>query len=224
MIENSSPIQDVGTNKKIYSKTFIWMFLGLLATAIVSVFTYFSGFTENFIGIWPVLAIVEVVVVIVFSLLIRKLPSYVIAVLFFIYAIINGITLSTIFAVFQLSSIIIVFFAASAIFGLSALYGYITNNDLSKLGTIFIITLIVGVVVSIINLFLRNSMLDIVLDWVILLVFFGVTAWDMQKVKMLANSEEGKDDRMAIYCAMDLYLDFINIFIRILSIFGNRRD
>ena len=125
---------------------------------------------------------------------------------------------------FELSSIVIVFFAASAIFGLSALYGYLTKGDLSKLGTIFIVTLIVGVIVSIINLFLKNSMIDIVLDWVILLVFFGVTAWDMQKVKMLAGSEEGKDERMAVYCAMDLYLDFINIFIRILNIFGSRRD
>ena len=92
MEENINPIQDVGTNKNIYSKTFIWMFLGLLATAIVSVFTYFSGFTENFIEIWPVLAIVEVVVVIVFSLLLKKLPPAVVATLFFIYAIINGIT------------------------------------------------------------------------------------------------------------------------------------
>lgn len=224
MIENSNPIQDVGTNKSIYSKTFIWMFLGLLATGIVSIFTYFSGFTQNFIEIWPILAIVEIIVVIVFSLLIKKLPPLAVAILFFIYAIVNGITLSTIFAVFELSSIIIVFFASSAIFGLCALYGYFTKGDLSKLGTIFMITLIVGVIVSIINLFLNNSIVDIVLNWVILLVFFGVTAWDMQKVKLIAQSEEGKDDRMAIYCAMDLYLDFINIFIRLLNIFGSRRD
>lgn len=224
MEENINPIQDVGINKNIYSKTFIWMFLGLLATGIVSVFTYFTGFTVNFIEAWPVLLIVELVVVLLFSLLIKKLPPTAVKLLFFIYAIINGITLSTIFAVFELYSIIIVFFASAVVFGLCALYGFFTKKDLSKISTVFFITLIVGIIVSIINLFLRNSMIDIILDWIILLVFFGVTAWDMQKIKFIASSEEGKDERVAIYCAMDLYLDFINIFLRLLNIFGSRRD
>lgn len=224
MEENINPIQDVGINKNIYSKTFLWMFLGLLATGIVSVFTYFSGFTVNFIEAWPVLLIVELVVVLLFSLLIKKLPPTAVKLLFFIYAIINGITLSTIFAVFELYSIIIVFFASAAVFGVCALYGYVTKKDLSKISTVFLVTLIIGILVSIINLFLRSSMVDIILDWVILLVFFGVTAWDMQKIKLIASSEEGKDERVAIYCAMDLYLDFINIFLRLLNIFGSRRD
>lgn len=224
MEENINPIQDVGINKNIYSKTFLWMFLGLLATGIVSVFTYFSSFTVNFIAAWPVLLIVELVVVLLFSLLIKKLPPTAVKLLFFIYAIINGITLSTIFAVFELYSIIIVFFASAAVFGVCALYGYVTKKDLSKISTVFLVTLIIGILVSIINLFLRSSMVDIILDWVILLVFFGVTAWDMQKIKLIASSEEGKDERVAIYCAMDLYLDFINIFLRLLNIFGSRRD
>ena len=129
MEENVNPIQDVGINKNIFSKTFIWMFLGLLATGVVSVFTYFSGFTMNFIEAWPVLLIVELVVVLLFSLLIKKLPPTAVKLLFFIYAIINGITLSTIFAVFELYSIIIVFFASAGVFGVCALYGYVTKKD-----------------------------------------------------------------------------------------------
>lgn len=224
MGENINPIQDVGINKNIYSKTYIWMFLGLLATGIVSVFSYFSGFTINFIELWPVLLIVEVVVVLLFTFLIKKLPPSVVGILFFVYAIINGITLSTIFYAYKLSSIVFIFFAAAAVFGVCALYGYITKKDLSKLGSILIVTLIIGVIVSVINMFIGSSMIDIIIDWVILLVFFGITAWDMQKVKRLAQSQEGSNDKLAIYCAMELYLDFINIFIRLLSIFGSRRD
>lgn len=223
MEENVNPVQSTGINNNVYSKTFLWMFLGLLATAIVSAFSYVTDFTINFIGFWPILLIVEVIVVLVFSLLIKKLPPGVVGVLFFVYAIINGITLSTIFYVFELSSIIFIFFAAAAIFGICALYGKITNKDLSKIGTILLVTLFIGVVVSIINIFIGNSMLDIGLDWLILIVFFGITAWDMQKVRQFAESGEN-EDKVAIYCAMQLYLDFINIFLRLLQIFGSRKD
>ena len=224
MVENVNPVQSVGINKNIYSKTFIWMFLGLLATAIVSAFSYITGFTINFIEFWPILLIVEVVVVIIFSLLLRKLPPGVVGVLFFVYAILNGITLSTIFYVFELSSIVFIFFAAAAIFGICALYGKITNKDLSKIGTILLVTLLIGVIVSIINLFIGNSMINIIIDWLILIVFFGITAWDMQKVRQFAESGQMSDDKVTIYCAMQLYLDFINIFLRLLQIFGSRKD
>lgn len=224
MVENVNPVQTSGINKNIYSKTFLWMFLGLLATAIVSAFSYVTGFTVNFIGVWPVLLIIEVVVVIIFSLLLKKLPPGVVGVLFFIYAILNGITLSTIFYIYKLSSIIFIFFAAAAIFGICALYGKITNKDLSKIGTILLVTLLIGVIISIINLFIGNPILEIGLDWLILIVFFGITAWDMQKVKQFAENGNMDDDKVAIYCAMQLYLDFINIFLRLLQIFGSRKD
>lgn len=224
MVENINPVQNTGVNNNVYSKTFLWMFLGLLATAVVSAFSYVTGFTINFIEFWPMLLIAEVVVVIVFSLLLKKLPPSVVGVLFFVYAILNGITLSTIFYVFALSSIVFIFFAAAAIFGICALYGKITNKDLSKIGTILLVTLLIGVIISIINLFIGNSMIDIVIDWLILIVFFGITAWDMQKVRQFAESGQMSDDKVAIYCAMQLYLDFINIFLRLLQIFGSRKD
>ena len=204
MEENINPVQSVDVNKDIYTKTFLWMFLGLLATAFVSAFSYATGFTINFIEIWPILLIVEVVVVIVFSLLLKKMPPSVVGVLFFVYAILNGLTLSTIFYVYSLSSIVIIFFAAAAIFGICAFYGKVTNRDLNKIGTILLVTLIVGVIISLINLFIGNSVIDIILDWVILITFFGITAWDMQKVRQLAESVNGSNDKLAIYCAMQL--------------------
>lgn len=224
MVENVNPVQNIGVNNNVYSKTFLWMFLGLLATAVVSAFSYVTGFTINFIEFWPMLLIAEVVVVIVFSLLLKKLPPSVVGVLFFVYAILNGITLSTIFYVFELSSIVFIFFAAAAIFGICALYGKITNKDLSKIGTILLVTLLIGVIISIINLFIGNSMINIIIDWLILIAFFGITAWDMQKVRQFAESGQMSDDKVAIYCAMQLYLDFINIFLRLLQIFGSRKD
>ena len=84
--------------------------------------------------------------------------------------------------------------------------------------------LIVGIILSIINIFIGNSMLDIILDWVILLVFFGITVYDMNKIKSLQYEEGINQEKLYIYGAMQLYLDFINIFLRILSIFGKRRD
>lgn len=83
---------------------------------------------------------------------------------------------------------------------------------------------IAGLIVSIINLFIGNTMLDIILDWVILLVFFGITAYDMNKIKQLYLDENLDKSKLHIYGAMELYLNFINIFLRILSIFGKRRD
>ena len=223
MEENINPISQEGVKVSLYSKTFLWMFLGLFATGLISVFSFYSGFTEKFIGIFPVLAIIEIVVVLLFSFLAKKISATVAKVLFFAYSIINGIILSTIFAVYQINSIVTVFFAAAAIFGICALFGKTTKFDLSKIGTIFIVTMIVGIILSVINIFLKFDWLNIGIDWVILLVFFGVTAWDMQKVKNVSDSGMYDDDKMSIYLALELYLDFINIFLRILSLFGKRR-
>ena len=207
-------------------KTFLWMFLGLLGTGIVAWYTYTSGalLTMASEGTLGIVLIIEVVVVLVFSLLFRKLPPTVVAILYFVYAFINGISLSSIFVVYELNSIIYLFVISALIFGGLSLYGYKTQKDLSNWGTILMGLLLGGVILSIINLFLGNSMLDIILDWFILIVFFGVTAYDMNKVKMLEQDPELNQEKIHIYCAMQIYLDFINIFLRLLSLFAKRRD
>ena len=216
-------IQDVKEN--LLSKTFFWMFLGLLGTAIIAWYTYSSGLFYNIIAnnYFSILLIVEIAVVLLFSFLFRKLPATIVGILYFVYAAVNGVTLSVIFAVFELNSIIVLFVASALLFGGLALYGYKTSKDLSNWHTLLFGTLLAGLVVSLINLFLKNSMLDIILDWVILLTFFGITVYDMNKIKQLSLSPDLDENKTHIYCAMDLYLDFINIFLRILSIFGRRR-
>jgi len=97
------------------------------------------------------------------------------------------------------------------------------GKDLSNWRTTLYGGLIVGIIVSLINLILKNSMLDIILNWVILAIFCGLTIYDMNKIKALSESSELDQDKLHIYCAMQLYLDFINLFLRILSLFGKRR-
>lgn len=223
--QNQEPItQNVENN--FIPKTFFWMFLGLLGTAIVAWYTYSSGLFINILSgdSFAALLIAEVIVVLLFSFLFRKLPPTIVGILYFIYAALNGVTMSTIFVVFRLDSIVLLFIASSILFGGLALYGYKTSKDLSNWRTILFGTLIVGLIVSLINLFMKNTMLDVILDWVILLVFFGITIYDMNKIKLLSLDENLDKSKLHIYGAMELYLDFINIFLRILSIFGKRRN
>lgn len=223
--QNNEPIVQVEDNN-LLSKTFFWMFLGLLGTAIVAWYTYSSGLFINILAgnFFGILLIAEIVVVILFSLLFKKWSPTAVGILYFVYAAINGVTLSTIFVVFELQSIVLLFIASAILFGGLALYGYKTSKDLSNWHTLLFGTLIVGLIISIINLFVGNSTLDIILDWVILFVFFGITAYDMNKIKQLSLLPDLDKSKLHIYGAMELYLDFINIFLRILSIFGKRRN
>lgn len=202
------------------------MFLGLLGSALVAWYTYSSElfFTIMFKGYFEILLIIELVVVVLFSLLFKKLPPIIVAILYFVYSMINGVSLAVIFLKFNLSSIIWLFAASALLFGGMALLGYRTKKDLSNWKTLLFSVLIVGLILSLINLLLKNSILDIVLDWVILFVFFGITAYDMNKIKQLQYDESLDKSKLHIYCAMELYLDFINIFLRVLSIFGKRRN
>ena len=215
------------TQNKLYGKTFFLMFLGLLGSAIVAWYTYYSGLFLDIVlqGGFGVLLILELVAVLLFSFLFRKLPPVAVGILYFVYSMLNGVTLATVFAVFELSSIIYLFVISALVFGVFAIIGYKTNKDLSSWGTYLTVFLIAGIVLSVINLFIIKSPgFDLLIDWLILALFCGVTIYDINKIKMLQNIPEINQEKIYIYCAMQLYLDFINIFLRILSIFGKRRD
>ena len=207
-------------------RTFVWMFAGLLVTAACSWLTYASNLFWYFLyqNTFTTLLIAEVVVVLLFSFLFRKLPPLAVGILFFAYAVLNGITLSVIFAVYQMSSIIVLFLAGAALFGGFAIYGYRCKSDLTRWGPMLMITLLVAVVVSLINMFLlRSSAMEIVIDCAVLFLFFGVTAYDMNMIKQFSMAALESDRKLYIYGAMQLYLDFINIFLRLLALFGKRK-
>lgn len=216
-IEQNEVIKDNKGNELI-NRTFFRMFLGLLATAIVAFYTYSSGLYVDIP--YGLICIIEIAVVLIFSLAFRKLSPTFVTILFFAYSFINGLTFGTIFAVFEISTIGYAFLTTALLFGGLSAYGYITKKDMSKIGSILIVALLVGLVMSIINLFLGNTILEIVLDWVILAIFCGLTIYDMNKIKLLQGTMD--EEKLYVYGAMELYLDFINIFLRILSILGRR--
>ena len=138
---------------------------------------------------------------------------------------INGVTLSVVIVVYELSSIVSVFIISALVFGILGFIGYKTNRDLNSWGTYIIVFLIAGIVLSLLNLIVfRSSVLDIAIDWLILILFCGATIYDINKIKVLQESADINQDKIHIYCAMQLYLDFINIFLRILSLFGKSKD
>ena len=127
---------------------------------------------------------------------------------------INGVTLSVGFVVYELSSIVSVFIISALVFGILGFIGYKTNRDLNSWGTYIIVFLIAGIVLSLLNLIVfRSSVLDIAIDWLILILFCGATIYDINKIKVLQESADINQDKIHIYCAMQLYLDFINIFL-----------
>lgn len=218
---------EISVENKLFGKTFFWMFLGLLGSAIVAWYTYSSGLFAKIVlgGYFNILLVVELIAVLIFSLLFRKLSPTFVGILYFIYAMLDGVTLSVIFAVFELSSIIYLFVISACVFGALALIGYKTNKNLNSWSPYITVFLIAGIVLSLINLILlKSSMLDIILDWGILALFCGITIYDINKIKMLQSEPDLNQEKIHIYCAMQLYLDFINIFLRVLSIFGKRRD
>ena len=227
MEELNEVIIDKDYQNKIFGKTFFWMFLGLLGTAIVAAYTYYSGLFVNIIleGYFAGILILELVVVLLFSLLFRKLSPVAVGILYFVYSMVNGVTLSTVFAVFELYSVVYLFIVSSLIFAVLGFIGYKTNKDLSSWSTYITVFLIAGIVLSLINLFIIKSPgFDLALDWLVLVLFFGITVYDINKMKLLQADPSLNTDKIHIYCAMQLYLDFINIFLRILSIFGKRKN
>ena len=223
--DDSNAIRSMDSNS-VLTYTFFRMFLGLLASAVTALYAYYSGMYVQMIanGTFYGLAIAEIVVVILFSLSFTKASPTAVTIMFFGYAFLNGFTLSVIFAAYELTSIGYAFIATSALFGILSFIGYTTDKDLSNWSTMLTTTLIVGLVLTVINLFIGSTMLDIVLDWAMLFLFFGLTVYDTNKIRAMHDAGFCDEEKLYVYGAMELYLDFINIFLRILSLFGRRKD
>lgn len=159
--------------------------------------------------------------------LVNRLSGTALLLLFITYSIVSGISLSFIFLTYTESSIARVFFMAAGLFAVMAVAGYTTKTDLSKLGSILFIGLIGIIVASLINMFIGSSTMDYIISILGVIIFTGLTAYDMQKLKRIgetvATGSEGAQ-KMALMGALTLYLDFINLFLMLLRLFGGRRD
>ena len=208
----------------LISKTFLWMCFGLLVTFATGYFVSTSDVMLNNIYNGPgyiIFVIVELVLVFVLSARVMKMKPTTAKVSFLLYSFVSGLTFASIFIYYAVSSIIYIFLAAAITFAIMALIGYTTKLDLTKIGSYLLFALIAAIIVSLVNMFLNNSMIYLIVSIVCVLIFIGITAYDVQKIKNLENSGLPVEN-LAIYGALDLYLDFINLFIHLLSIFGRR--
>lgn len=169
------------------------------------------------------LAIVEIGAVIYLSARLDKMSGTTASMLFYLYALLNGVTLSLIFAAYSLPSIAQTFFITAGTFGAMSVYGYFTKSDLSKIGSILYMALFGLIICIVVNLFMNSSTLDLIISGAGVLIFVGLTAWDTQKIKtMVQMNPNATDGRLATIGALTLYLDFINLFLYLLRFLGNR--
>lgn len=207
----------------LFSKTFLWMAIGLAVTFatgyIVScnpkmLYSVFSSF-----GYW-LFVIIELVLVVFLSSKVMTMKPTTARISFLLYSFVSGLTFSSIFVYYSIKSIMFIFLISAGVFALMALVGYKTKLDLSKISSYLYMGLFAVVITILINLFIGSDTLSMVLSVICVGLFIGITAYDVQKIKNLEDSDL-PEDNLAIYGALDLYLDFINLFIHILSIFGN---
>lgn len=210
---------------KVISNSFVWMCIGLLVTFVTgyAVAQNANMLTNVFGNAFWVFIVLEFILVIVLSARVMKMSPTSAKVCFILYSFVSGLTFSSIFVYYELTSILIVFLLGAVIFGVMACIGYNTKVDLTKIGFYFLIGILGVIILSVINIFMGNTVLDIVLSVVCLILFLGVTAYDVQKIKALSDTNLPADN-LAVYGALQLYLDFINIFLQILELFNNNKD
>ena len=224
------------TFSSIMTRVYVWMTAALLLTAGTAYFTASSPallqvIFGNSIAVW-VLFILELGLVMGVSAGINRLSPTTATALFLLYSVVNGLTLSVIFFAYELGTIYQAFAAAALTFGAMSLYGYTTKKDLSGLGSYLFMGLIGLIIASFINILWGNSLMDVIITYFGVFLFVGLTAYDTQKIKELSAAVEtgtqmGYADaaaprRIAIIGALQLYLDFINLFLYLLRFFGSR--
>ena len=210
---------------------YLWMTLALIITGFVAMYvaksyTLVNMMIQNSMMFWGVL-IAEVALVWYLSARIYKMSFTTATILFIVYSILNGVTLSILLLVYTANSIATTFFVTAGTFGTMAIFGYITKKDLTRIGSLCIMGVIGIIIASLVNLFLQNSMMDMVISYIGVLLFVGLTAYDSQKIKRLLSGDDIEvnevTQKIALMGAMTLYLDFIKLFIYPRRILGDRK-
>ncbi len=218
-------------NISVYmTKVYNWMAVALLLTGLVAYFTAGSEMLiQAIVGnriLFFGLIIGELFLVGYISKRINRISAYNATLLFSLYAILNGLTFAVIFLVYTSESISSTFLITAGTFGAMSLYGYFTKQDLTKLGNIAFMALIGIIIASIVNFFMQSEMMQWIISYLGVAIFVALTAYDTQKLKTIAENgftNEENMEKSAILGALTLYLDFINLFLFLLRIFGNRK-
>ena len=210
-------------------KVYLWMTMALALTGFTAYGVATSpGILQTIYSnpavMWG-LVIAELILVITVSGAINRLSLSVATLLFVVYSVLNGALLSSVFLVYTASSVATVFFITAGTFAAMALVGYTTKTDLSSMGKILLMALIGMIIATIVNLFVKSTGLELIISYIGVLVFVGLTAYDSQKIKqMLLQAPDASEgaQKVALLGALSLYLDFINLFLYLLRIFGRR--
>ena len=209
-------------------KVYTWMTLALLITGVTafgvaSSPTLFMSLSKMMWG----LIIAELALVFILSGAINRLSLGTATLMFIGYSVLNGAMLSSIFLVYEPTVIAKVFFITAGTFGAMAVYGYTTKKDLTSMGKILFMALIGLIIATVVNMFLKSPGFDYILSYIGVAIFIGLTAWDSQKIKEMLQTQYDMSEgaqKLALLGALTLYLDFINLFLYLLRIFGNNRD
>ena len=213
----------------VMRQVYVKMTLGMLVTAFISLFCVSTPSVIHFLVynrwcFWG-LFIAEIAIVFFLSARLTRMSSQAATGLFYLFAAINGAALSPIFLIYTGASITKTFFITAGTFGAMSVYGYFTTSDLTKWGTYLIYALFGLIIVSLVNIFTKSSTLDWIISGAGVLIFIGLTAWDTQTVKrMAAQAVPSQYGHLATIGALNLYLDFINLFLYLLRFFGSSRD
>ncbi len=214
----------------VMKRVYVRMFIGLLVSAFCALGVASSPAMLNIIFgnqivMWG-LIIAMFAMAILIPVRMQKMSSGTVLVLFLVYSALMGTFLSSIFLLYKMSAIVATFFITAGTFGAMSVYGYFTKADLTKMGSFLLMALFGLIIAMVVNMFLHSSTMSYVISIIGVLIFTGLTAWDTQQVKQLAaaNLDPALTDKLATMGAMNLYLDFINLFLFILRIFGGNRD
>ena len=215
----------------VLRRVYVWMTLGLLITAGVAAFVSASPLFQILTGqpiIFFGLLIVELALVMGLSWGIKRLSTTAATSLFLLYAALNGLTLSTLFVVYTLGSVAFTFLASAVTFGVMSLIGFTTKIDLSKMGSFLLMGLIGLIIAMLVNIFWASSTLGWIVTFAGIFLFLGLTMFDTQRIKRmtataLQRDHEEIEARLGILGALSLYLDFVNLFLFLLRLGGQRR-
>ena len=220
----------ISSTASFLPKVYGWMTAGLALTALAAMMTLSSQAMLNLIFgnklVFYALIFGELGLVIGLSAAINKISSATATLLFLLYSTLNGVTFASIFLIYTRSSIASTFLVAAGTFGAVSLYGYVTKRDLTGWGSFFFMGLIGIIIASVVNMFLQSAMMTWIISYVGVFVFVGLTAYDTQKIKRIGAAGFGNEEsrkKASILGALTLYLDFINLFLMLLRVMGNRR-
>lgn len=228
---NLSSIYSKTAQRALFRNVYVWMTMALAITGLVAMYmakslTLLQMILGSSFGMWGLL-IAEIGLVWYLSARIRQISFTTATVLFIIYSILNGATLSVIFLAYTASSIANTFFITAGTFAATGIYGYVTKKDLSSLGSLCIMGVIGLIIATVVNIFLASDALTMVISYIGVALFVGLTAYDTQKIKrlLLSNDMEVNEEtqKIALLGALTLYLDFINLFLYLLRVLGDRK-